>query len=308
MDVVCFIWDFDKTLIPGYMQEPLFRRYGVDANAFWNEVNALPEQYQQQGISRVNKDTLYLNHMITYAHNGKFKGLNNAVLRSLGAELEFYPGLPDFFEEIKKKIEDDPTYREYGVTVEHYIVSTGLAEMIRGSKIYKYVDDVWGCEFIEQPIGLHPEESDKAPIISQVAYAIDNTSKTRAIFEINKGANKFPEIDVNAAMPADKRRVPFSNMIYVADGPSDVPSFSVVKQYGGRTYAVYPPGNLEAFKQVERLRKDKRIDMYGEANYLPSTQTHMWLTQAALEIADSIVRRKKEAIVTSISPPPRHLI
>lgn len=308
MDVVCFIWDFDKTLILGYMQDPLFKHYGVDAKSFWDEVNSLPKQYASRGIAKVNRDTIYLNHMITYAHTGRFQGLSNAVLQSLGAELEFYPGLPDFFKEVKERIETDSTYREYGVTVEHYIVSTGLAAMIEGSKVRPYVDGVWGCEFIEHPIGMQSDGEQETSVISQIAYAIDNTSKTRAIFEIKKGANKFPEIDVNAAMPLDRRRVPFSNMIYVADGPSDVPSFSVVQQYGGRTYAVYPRGNLDAFKQAEMLRKDRRIDMYGEADYSPNTQTHMWLTQAAVEIADSIVRRKKEAILASASTPPTHLI
>src|SRR5208283_2019305 len=81
--------------------------------------------------------------------------------------------------------------------------------------------------------------------ISQIGMVIDNTTKTRALFEINKGTNKNPAIDVNSNIKPEDRRIPFQNMIYIADGPSDVPSFSVVKRNGGEAYAVYNPANQE---------------------------------------------------------------
>jgi hypothetical protein len=118
--------------------------------------------------------------------------------------------------------------------------------MIRGSAIAPHVDGIWACEFIENP--LQPgflQSRRKLPIeaaeIAQIGMVIDNTTKTRAIFEINKGTNKNAAIDVNAKIRPEDRRIPFQNMIYIADGPSDVPSFSVVKKGGGKTYAVYNP-------------------------------------------------------------------
>lgn len=312
-DVICFIWDFDKTLIPGYMQEPLFKKYGIDGPGFWDEVNSLPDYYKDT-IPRVNKDTIYLNHILTYVKHGVFNDLNNAVLRSLGSELEFYPGLPEFLTDSKTRIEQNEEFRSFGITVEHYVVSTGLAEVIRGSRIFPLVDGVWGCEFIENPKPPRSQarrfvtEEPEIAVVSQIAYAIDNTSKTRALFEINKGSNRHREIDVNAAMDWDIRRVPFPHMIYIADGPSDVPSFSVVRQYGGRTYAVYPQGDTRAFKQVEMLRKDGRVDMYGEADYRENSQTYLWLTSTANEIAQGIVNRKKTAIRASTSKAPSHLV
>ena len=99
--IVACIWDFDKTLIPDYMQTPLFKRYKVDAQQFWQEVEALPEHYSKRGY-RVNPDTLYLNHLLSYVKHGQMKGLNNAVLRQLGEELTFYPGLPDLFQELRE--------------------------------------------------------------------------------------------------------------------------------------------------------------------------------------------------------------
>jgi len=307
---VAIIWDFDKTLISGYMQDPLFRKYNVDSDVFWDEVRNLETYYSLRGI-RVNKDTLYLNHMLTYVKEGVFEDLNNDSLTALGQGLDFYPGLPDFFPRIKQEIENDETFQKFDIKLEHYIVSTGLAAMIRGSSIFSYIDGVWGCEFIEEPaapgyqLGT-PREAFPGRI-SQIAYAIDNTSKTRALFEINKGANMYPDIDVNSSMREEDRRVPFRNMIYVADGPSDVPVFSILNQSGGLTYAVYPQGDLIAFRQVDALRNSGRIQMFGEADYSAGSQTSMWLVDHARQIAESIVRQREETIRASVSKPPRHL-
>ena len=324
-NIIAMVWDCDKTLISLYMQEPLFRHYGVDGRVFWAEVNALKERYAAQGIS-VNSDTSYLNHILTYVKAGLFKGLNNALLRSFGKELVFYPGLPQFFGEIKKLVEEDPKYKAFDIRLEHYVVSTGFAETIRGSSIASYVDGIFGCEFIENP--LQPGFLDapegaagpKSPAavaelgldagreITQVASALDNTSKTRYLFEINKGSNKYPDsIDVNSAIARESRRVPFENMVYIADGPSDVPAFSILNYNGGSTFAVYPKGDVKAFRQVESLRHAHRVQMFGEADYVAGSQSWLWLTEKARAIADQIVARKQAAIRNSAGAPPAHL-
>ena len=147
-NIIAMVWDCDKTLISSYMQDPLFRHYNVDGKVFWAEVNALKARYAEQGIS-VNSDTSYLNHILTYVKAGLFKGLNNSLLREFGKELVFYPGLPDFFGEVKNLIAEDPKYKAFDIRLEHYVVSTGFAETIRGSAIAPYVDGIFGCEFIE---------------------------------------------------------------------------------------------------------------------------------------------------------------
>ena len=95
-NIIACVWDFDKTLIPGYMQTPLFDAFGIDEKLFWKEVNALPEIYQKKG-TRVSSDTIYLNHLISYVKNGILEGLTNAKLRELGKALKFCPGLPELF-------------------------------------------------------------------------------------------------------------------------------------------------------------------------------------------------------------------
>lgn len=310
-NIVCCIWDFDKTLIPGYMQAPLFQRYGIDELNFWKEVNSLEEHYRKRGY-RVSGESVYLNHLLTYVRHGLMEGLNNEILRECGREIEFYAGLPEFFGKLREFVQSRPEYVQHDITLEHYIVSTGIAEMIRGSRIAPEVDGIWACEFIENPLppGFLVQgefEMDEPREISQIGFIIDNTIKTRALFEINKGTNKNPDIDVNAQIRLEDRRIPFQNMIYIADGPSDVPCFSVVKKNGGRTYGVFNPKSKAEFAQNDRLLRSERIDAYGPADYREESNTAMWLTMHVQEICDRIVHDREEAVKRRVSGPPRHL-
>lgn len=100
-NIIAVVWDFDKTLVYGYMQDPIFQKYNVDAVDFWNEVNALPDKYLNEQNVKVNKDTIYLNHFINKTKDGTFKGLNNKMLRDLGGNLVFYKGIPEIFNKTK---------------------------------------------------------------------------------------------------------------------------------------------------------------------------------------------------------------
>jgi hypothetical protein len=140
-----------------------------------------------------------------------------------------------------------------------------------------------------------------------LAYAIDNTSKTRALFEINKGSNKRPEIHVNSALPHELRRVPFSNMIYVADGPSDVPAWSVVRNEGGRTLGVYQRGSLQQFEQINALQRDGRIHAFAEADYSEQSTAWLWLTSEVRRMANRIIEDREAALHRALRPPARHL-
>ena len=300
-NIIAVIWDCDKTLIDGYMQDPIFAEYGIDPKAFWERISEKIKEYQQSG-KRVNSDTYYLNYFIKCAHDGTFSGLNNAKLREYGQKQKFYPGIPEIFEQTKKMFQDDKSYTEYGIQVEHYIVSTGFAEVIRGFRLMPLVDGVWGCELLDAP------DQEGNPVISEVLYTVDNTSKTRAIFEINKGIGKIEHIDVNSKIPEENRRVHFENMIYIADGPSDIPAFSVVRKNGGATFAIYPKGDLKAMQQVEQMRSDGRVDMYAEADYSEGTTAYMWITNRIQKMAERIREKEKAEIQRSASSVPCHLV
>ncbi len=298
--IIAVVWDFDKTLISGYMQRPLFDKYGVDEQAFWAEVNGLPKQYRARGCEQISTEVLYLNHILEYVRRGSFEGLTNEVLRKLGAELNFYPGLPDFFPALNAQLSSNKIFQHHEITLEHYVVSTGLSQMIKGSAIAPYLDGIWGCELIED---LNAD----SPVVKQLGYVLDNTTKTRAVFEINKGANKHPEIDVNAKIGTGDRRIPVKNMIYIADGPSDVPVFSVINQGKGKTYGVYQKGSDKEFKQINQLQQQGRVQSFGPADYTEGSQTYMWLSNAITEIAERIVRDRERTLGDKVGQAPRHL-
>lgn len=299
-DVIATIWDFDKTLIPGYMQEPIFNKFNYDGTQFWRENNSEIEEIKAQGID-VNADSYYLNRLIEFSRKGApFEGLNNRMLEELGKEIVFFEGAIELFVAISK-LNDDNRYREFGITFENYIVSTGLKRMILGSTIQPYVKHIWGAELVDI-------EENGVSHLGKIAYSLDNTTKTRAVFEINKGVGivEGASIDVNSKIPMHERRVQFCNMVYVADGPSDVPAFSVINQKGGATLAVYPKGNLEAFSQVDKLRNENRVQMIAEADYRKDSTAEMWLMQRLKNQAESIIQEKKK-VYQQPSGTPRHL-
>ena len=261
-NIIACIWDFDKTLIPEYMQSPLFRRYGVNEPNFWNETNNLVSHYRKRGY-QLSGEIAYLNHILTHVLAGQMAGLNNRILRECGADIQFYPGMPSFFDRSRTFVREKPEHIKHEISLEHYVVSIGMV--------------------------------------------IDNTTKTKAIFEINKGTNKNPSIDVNSNIRPEDRRIPLQNMIYIADGPSDIPSFSVVKSGGGSAYAVYNPDSTAEFEQNDRLRQAGRIDHYGPADYSEKSQTSRWLRLQIHKICDRIVADRESAVAQRVSRPPRHL-
>lgn len=306
---IALIWDFDKTLTHGYMQEPLFAEFGVDASDFWREVNALGDYYQSLkppgGPALVGKDTIYLNHILTYVRDGTFADLTNAKLRELGKKVQLAPGIPEFFDVVRDSVSDE-RYRKHDIRVEHYIVSTGLRAMIEGSAVFPAVDDVWACDLLPEaaPRGFEEQLATGSPTLSQVGYTIDNTSKTRAIFEINKGVNKNSAIDVNSQIPEDQRPVPMRNMIYIADGPSDVPSFSLVQAKGGRTLGVYAPGDRN-YESAARLEEQGRVQSIAPADYEQDGAAARWLLRAVKQMADRIVK-EREAVLSGYAGAPGH--
>ena len=174
------------------------------------------------------------------------------------------------------------------------------------------MEDVFACEFIESPVppNFMNQSELSLPLdleISQVGMTVDNTIKTRFIFEINKGSNKNESIDVNTSIPHADRRIPIDQMIYVADGPSDVPVFAVVKQMGGKTYAVYDPKDEREFVQTCELVERSRVHNNGPADYRESSPTAIWMKQKVKEIMRNMIKKEKTHLDERSSNPPKHL-
>lgn len=309
-NVIALVWDFDKTLTHGYMQAPLFAAYDIDDATFWNEVNSLAGYYRGQDCE-VSADTVYLNHLLTYVQAGRIPNLTNERLAELGAAIQLAPGLPDFFDRTRRLVAEEPRYAKHDIRVEHYIVSTGLRAMIRGSAVYSHVDGVWACELL--PAAPPPGFLEQLPtpgslVVTQVGYTVDNTSKTRAIFEINKGVNVQDDgtVTVNSLIPEDQRRVPIRNMIYIADGPSDIPSFSVVNRMGGKTFGVYAPG-AQNFENAALLQEQGRVNSIAEADFSEGSAAERWLERSIRKIADEIADNR-DRVLRGYSGAPAHVV
>lgn len=302
-NVIAFVWDFDHTLTPGYMQQPIFDEFSVDAATFWSEVNALVAHYHARDL-HVSKDTAYLGHMLSYIDGGPFDGLTNARLRELGSRVPLAPGMPEFMDRMRSIVRDDEQFAHHELKVEHYIVSTGLRQMIEGNPIRSHVDGVWACELLSDPPGAGYQaqlgELELTDKLTQVGYILDNTTKTRAIFEINKGSNMEPSLDVNARMDPDERRVPIQNMIYIADGPSDVPVFSLVGRNGGRTLGVW--AGPENYGNVKQLQDDGRVNSIAKGDFSAGSDADMWLTATLRAIAKRICDTRERRFATIVAP------
>ena len=306
--VIALVWDFDRTLRPGNMQDPIFERYDVDSAVFWAEVDGLVDYYQRQGI-RIQRDIAYLGHLLTYVREGIFDGLTNERLFELGADLVPAPGMPDFLEESRQRVKDVPEFAAEGIVVEHYIVSTGILPMIEGSVFADHVDGVWANTLIETPapagyLDQLPVAAAPAPV-SHLGYTIDNTAKTRALFEINKGINRNADVDVNARIGEQERRVPLRHMVYIADGPSDVPCFSILNQNGGKTLGVYTLDPVDNHRRVKQLQEQGRIQGMAEADFRPGKGAYLWLMDSIEQIGYEIIEARRQAFA-SIPKPPGH--
>jgi hypothetical protein len=247
--------------------------------------------------------------MLTYIDGGPFAGLTNRRLRELGALVPLAPGMPDLMQRMKDTVATSERFAHHEIKVEHYIVSTGLRQMIEGNPIFEHVDDVWACELLSDPPGPGYLEADGPDRfdekLTQIGYVLDNTTKTRAIFEINKGVNVEPGLDVNSRMDPDDRRVPIESMIYIADGPSDVPVFSVVGGSGGRTLGVYT--GASNYDGVQRLQDEGRVNSIARADYREGEAADLWLSTSLRKIGDRIcdVRERRLANITA---PAGHIV
>ena len=242
---IALVYDFDGTLSPKPMQEYSFLpKLGIKAEDFWAECTALAKAERADPL-------------ITYMHlmykKAKEKGLrvDRKDLVAQGKDVELYAGVEKWFGEIGAYVSAHSASR--GVTLKHYLVSSGLTEIIEGTKIYKNFANVFASEYWFDAYDL--------PFPKRV---ITDTGKTQYLFRINKGIEDLGE-SINSHMADEARPIPFSNMIYFGDGDTDVPSMALLKKNGGHAIAVHTPGGNDS-KCVDLFRAG-RCDFYAGADY-----------------------------------------
>ncbi len=246
--IIAIMYDFDKTLCTRDMQEYGFiPSLNMTSQEFWGEVGTLSKEKVMDPI------LAYLYHMLKKAQE-KDLSITKESLVSLGGDIQYYPGVEEWFERINEY------GRENGVEIEHYVIYSGIKEIIEGSTINKHFKKVYACEFLY-------DQNDKAV---WPKLTVNYTNKTQFLFRINKGVlDVWEDEKLNAFVPEDERRVPFKNMIYIGDGLTDVPCMRLVKANNGQSIAVFHKRKKEIAAQ---LLAENRVDFITEANYSKNSE------------------------------------
>ena len=241
--IIAFLYDFDKTLCTTDMEDYAFiPSLGYTPAEFWGRANAFGWENRMDGL------LAYMYTMIQECAAQNIK-LDRAFLNHCGESIQLFPGVREWFARINAFGES------LGVQVEHYVISSGLREIIEGSGIAQEFREIYACEF------YYNENGDACWPKLDVNF----TNKTQFVYRINKGIlDGSRDKELNDSMPDDSKRVPFTNMIYMGDGLSDVPCMKMMRAYGGQAIAVYQASNRQG---VEKLLADGRVDFIFPADY-----------------------------------------
>lgn len=241
--VVAICYDFDKTLSPDDMQAQGFiQSVDCDVNSFWKESN---------GIATDNDMDQNLAYMYTMMRKARANvPFTKKKLQDYGSKVTLFPGADTWFERIKEY------GKEKGVIVEHYIISSGLKEMIEGTKVAKSFEKIYASAFYydEDGVAIWP------------AQVVNYTNKTQFLFRIEKGVLDINDQGVNDYFAPEDIRVPFRNMIYIGDSDTDIPCMKLVNSYGGHSVGVYNPDTKQKEK-VYKMMHDNRIKYFAAADY-----------------------------------------
>ena len=251
--IVALIYDFDGTLSPGNMQEFGFiQAIGKKPQEFWQESDDIAADQDASNILS------YMKLMFDEAKKAGIK-LRREDFRKFGESVELFEGVTEWFRLI------NDYGKAHGVKVEHYINSSGLAEMIEGTPIAKEFKRIYACSFL-----YNKEGEAEWP-----GVAVDYTAKTQFLFKINKGILSVRDNKkVNESKIDEKKRIPFPHMIYFGDGETDVPCMKIVKMFGGNSIGVYNPAIPKKKKVAEKLLRQHRVNFITPALYTKESRTY----------------------------------
>ena len=261
--IVAILYDFDKTLCTQDMQNYAFiPSLGMAPGDFWREANSFGFRERMDGV---------LAYMYTMIRKTRELGVpfTRQSLTRCGRSISFFPGVTDWFRRINR-------YGELlGVQVEHYVISSGLREIIDGSAIAGEFKEIYASEFLYDGEGR--------PVWPKLA--VNFTAKTQFVYRINKGVlDVSDDRTLNDSMPDDSKRVPFTNMIYIGDGLSDVPCMKMMRAYGGQAIAVYQAANRPG---VEQLLRQGRVDFIYPADYREGAELEVTMKNIIRKMAVS---------------------
>lgn len=260
--IVAICYDFDKTLSPDDMQAQGFiQAVGYDVQTFWKKSNDLAMQ------NGMDQNLAYMYTMLKTAI-GKTQ-VTKKSLKDYGAKVELFPGVKEWFSRIRD------FGKENNVTVEHYIISSGLKEMIEGNCIANEFTRIYASSFFfEDDIAMWP------------AQTVNYTNKTQFLFRIEKGTLDVNDQDVNKKFSNSEIRIPFRNMIYIGDSDTDIPCMKLINTNGGHSIGVYDKSTMDKTK-VYRMMRDDRIRYFASADYSENSELDKLVKQIILRTKEN---------------------
>lgn len=293
-NTIAIIFDCDGTLCEDTITLLLIY-YGVKHGRFWRDVTRMVKDGWDPPLA-------YMHKIIDLVRRGKMGDLTNSKLEEIGSQIQFFNGIPQFFEDLRSLVRSESRFVDAGISIQYYVITGGFEAMIRGSAIAPFMTDMFGCTFYEDP---------ETQLVCFPKTTVTFTEKTKFIFAINKGVTG-PELRrepyrVNDVIDEMERPIPFRNMIYVGDGPSDIPCFSLVQEYGGNggtrtghAIGVYKLG----VKRGYELAQGRRITAGPYlCDYRSNSDLRHFIETSVREIALEIVRLRSLTFRRSVRQP-----
>ncbi|WP_345797772.1 HAD family hydrolase [Castellaniella sp. MT123] len=276
-DVIALVFDFDDTLAPdstsGFLQE-----IGVDPDAFWrDQVGPLLDHEDWDPVPA------YLYHMLELSRSGGYGRITRERLQDWGRRLPLHDGVDTLFDRLRASLRQaHPT-----VQLEFYLISSGIGDVLRGTPIAEQFSDIWASEFHYDATGA----------IDFPRRVVSFTDKTRYLFHIQKGIigpeSRNKPFEVNRKVAADKLRVPFEQMIFVGDGYTDIPCFSLIRRSGGVAFGVWDARHKEKRSRAWGFIEDGRVSNLNQARFDDAAELYPLLEAAVESLASKIILKTR---------------
>ena len=274
-DTIAVIFDFDETLAPD-STSTFLDSLGIDVKSFWRDT---VDPLIDDGWDPV---PAYLYRMIEESSSDPARAITQQKLMEWGKQVQFYNGATRVFDLLRRQVEG----AKANVSVEFYLISSGIGEVLRHTRIARHFNHIWACDFLYGDDGriVFPKN------------VVSLTDKTRYIYQVSKGIYgpeyKGKPFEVNRKVPNELQRIPIDQMIFVGDGYTDVPCFSLVRKYGGVAIGVYDPADRKRWGRAWGFIEDDRVSNLVPANYGKNSALTHSLSMAIESMTNRILLRR----------------
>lgn len=285
---ISIIWDFDKTLTPQDSTTEFLKYFIEDTTNFWKKVKKISGVESNTSVNSISTSEapVWMYLLSEMAKRPKTKTSialdENTIGQFVQGKVKLYPEVLGFLKQVKN-FSSQNLYKKNNIKIYHFIITAGLQDLVstifKSEKSETLIEKIFGCRY------KTIVKEGKIPINIPI-YCMDKTAKTRALFEISKGCfQQKAEYKVDDLVPKGKEWCSFENMIYIGDGDTDIPAFSLVKSRRGMTVGVFNPSESNAQKKSKNIRKGKRIDLFTPANFKTDGELFKFIKMRSDQIA-----------------------